>query len=1175
MMTASGTAGKRSVRLLTALVTILVSCLLAGSLSALTPQVASAATVSDNFNRANGGLGSNWTTATGTAAPAIVSNTLQVGTASKLNSAYWSASTFGNDQFAQANLPASSGTQFGPGIAVRLSSTKGYFLWYGNNSNTVSLWRMDTATSWTQLKQSSALTISPSTDVWKIQAVGSTISGYQNGKLVVQATDTKITSGSPGVWLYNSSNQITNWSGGDVSTGPTYSVGGTVSGLSGTVVLENNGGNDLSVSASGPFTFSSGLAAGAAYNVTVKTNPPGQTCSVANGTGTIGSANVTNVAVTCAAVPTYSVGGTVSGLSGTVVLQNNGGNNLSVSASGPFTFSTSLAAGAAYAVTVTTSPSGQTCSVANGTGTIGTSNVTNVAVTCSNNAAGTATDNFNRANGPLGPNWTNMTDGGLAISSQAVTGTNSANSGDIRTAETYTSDQYSQIEVTSTQLSGGQWIGPAVRAQNGGLSAYLGIYYWNFGNPDLMLFKRISGGWTQLGSTYASGALTAGTQLKITAVGSTISFLQNGVQVMTATDTSLTGGAPGIIAYQAPTADNWAGGSLNIPGTYSVGGNVSGLSGTVVLQNNSGDDLSVSTAGPFTFATDLANGAAYNVTVKTNPAGQTCAVTSGSGTISSANVTNVAVTCSAAATYSVGGTVSGLTGTVVLQDNGGNDLSVSANGAFTFTTQLTSGSVYNVTVKTGPTGQTCTVANGSGTMPAANVTNVAVTCTTSSAGSGSDNFNRADGPLGAGWADTSDGGLTISSQVVAGTNAAGTTGDVRTAESYSSNQYSQIEVTSTQLTGSQWIGTAVRTQNGGQSGYVGLYAWNGGSPELMLFKRNSSTNWTQLGSYSSGPLAAGTQLKLMVVGTTLSFLENGAEKLAVYDNSFSSGAPGIIIYGTATADNWAAGSAGFEVHYLSTDANGVESYDMISASNGDGPQVLRVLRPTNPAAGVAHNFLFVLPVEAGLGNSFGDGLATIQSANAQNQYNLTLIEPSFAIQSWYADNPNDANLQYETFLTSELAPWVKTNLATTGTEQNWLIGFSKSGIGGQDLVLKHPDVFTLAATWDFPADMSSYDQFSPSSSASYGTDANFQANYRLTQAFVDAHKAPFLGTNRMWIGNADGMYQGDMTDYNALLTSEGIAHSTEPPSAAMAHRWDSGWVPAALAALEQESLNVH
>ncbi len=150
---------------------------------------------------------------------------------------------------------------------------------------------------------------------------------------------------------------------------------------------------------------------------------------------------------------------------------------------------------------------------------------------------------------------------------------------------------------------------------------------------------------------------------------------------------------------------------------------------------------------------------------------------------------------------------------------------------------------------------------------------------------------------------------------------------------------------------------------------------------------------------------------------------------------------------------------------------------MISANDGYGPQVLRVLRPTNPAAGVAHNFLFALPVEPGLGTSYGDGMATLEAANAQNQYNLTIIEPSFAIDPWYADNPNDANLQYETFMTTELEPWVKANLATTGTEQNWLIGFSKSGIGGQDLLLKHPDLFTLAASWDFPADMSSYDQY--------------------------------------------------------------------------------------------------
>ena len=161
-------------------------------------------------------------------------------------------------------------------------------------------------------------------------------------------------------------------------------------------------------------------------------------------------------------------------------------------------------------------------------------------------------------------------------------------------------------------------------------------------------------------------------------------------------------------------------------------------------------------------------------------------------------------------------------------------------------------------------------------------------------------------------------------------------------------------------------------------------------------------------------------------------------------------------------------------------------------------------------------------------------------------------------------------MQYETFMTQELVPWIKQNLATTGHEQIWLIGFSKSGLGGQDLILKHPDLFTLAATWDFPADMSSYNSLSSDAAANYGTDANYQANYRLTQAFVDARKAPFLTSNRIWIGSY-ALYQ-DVSDYDTLLNSERILHTTETPQS-MSHRWDSGWVPIAMAALYQDSLN--
>ena len=69
----------------------------------------------------------------------------------------------------------------------------------------------------------------------------------------------------------------------------------------------------------------------------------------------------------------------------------------------------------------------------------------------------------------------------------------------------------------------------------------------------------------------------------------------------------------------------------------------------------------------------------------------------------------------------------------------------------------------------------------------------------------SDDFDRADGALGANWSDTSDGGLAISGDQVTGTNA-GAVGDSWAADSFSSNQYSEVKVSSTALSGDQWVG---------------------------------------------------------------------------------------------------------------------------------------------------------------------------------------------------------------------------------------------------------------------------------------------------------------------------------------------------------------------------------
>ena len=161
--------------------------------------------------------------------------------------------------------------------------------------------------------------------------------------------------------------------------------------------------------------------------------------------------------------------------------------------------------------------------------------------------------------------------------------------------------------------------------------------------------------------------------------------------------------------------------------SYTVGGSITGLTNAVVLQDNNGDDLTLAANGVFTFAATVQNNNTYNVTVLTQPTGQTCSVSTGAGTVSGGNVANVAVVCSTNS-YSVGGTISGLTGTVVLRDNSGDNLTVAANGVFTFATQVADSSPYSVTVLTQPAGQSCSVASGTGTIAAADVTNVAITC---------------------------------------------------------------------------------------------------------------------------------------------------------------------------------------------------------------------------------------------------------------------------------------------------------------------------------------------------------------------------------------------------------------------------------------------------------------
>jgi hypothetical protein len=512
----------------------------------------------------------------------------------------------------------------------------------------------------------------------------------------------------------------------------TYSIGGTVSGLIAgrSVTLLDKGASGLKVAANGTFTFATKLASGTTYDVTVSVPASGETCTVTSGTGTVVAANITSVAVAC--VPkTYTVGGTVSGLltGRSVTLLDNGSNALTVTANGKFTFTTALISGTAYAVTVGTQPSGETCTVTAGSGTVVAANVANVVVACK---ANTYTIGGTVSGLSTGDSVTLLDNGTNAL-------TVTANG-----AFTFTA-----------ALASGKAYKVTVSVQPTGETCTVTNSSGTVGSANVTNVAVACAG----AKTFTIGGTVSGL-----ISGRSVTLLDNGTNSLTVSangpftfTTALASGATYSVTVgtqpsgEACTVTNGSGtvGSANVTNVavactankYTIGGTVSGLSAStsVTLLDNGTNSLTVSANGAFTFTTALASGATYSVTVGTQPTGETCTVTNGSGTVGSANVTNVVVACSAAKTFTIGGTVSGLSAStsVTLLDNGTNALTVSANGAFTFTTPIASGATYDVTVGTEPTGETCTVTNGSGTVGSANVTNVAVVCSTGGGGGSS------------------------------------------------------------------------------------------------------------------------------------------------------------------------------------------------------------------------------------------------------------------------------------------------------------------------------------------------------------------------------------------------------------------------------------------------------
>ena len=166
-------------------------------------------------------------------------------------------------------------------------------------------------------------------------------------------------------------------------SGSSLYIGGAVVGLTRDgLVLTNNNGPDLVVPANATsFVFPDLVGNDADFNVRVKSSPTSAVCTASSNTGRTTTYDISTVVISCV-TNTYDLGGTVSGLKAEGLVLVNGPDRVAVPANATtFKFS-KVGDGSPYGVTVLTQPTNQTCTVTNGTATMGAAAVNNIQVNC-------------------------------------------------------------------------------------------------------------------------------------------------------------------------------------------------------------------------------------------------------------------------------------------------------------------------------------------------------------------------------------------------------------------------------------------------------------------------------------------------------------------------------------------------------------------------------------------------------------------------------------------------------------------------------------------------------------------------------------------------------------------------------------------------------------------------
>jgi hypothetical protein len=605
----------------------------------------------DNFNRANGSLGANWTDLLN---GLVITSNLCDGASGALNVGYWSANSVAAYQYSQI---VSAGTFIGQlfGPAVRCSETDNcYWLAVNSAANTATI-RLLSSGSGSAIGSAISIATVAAGQTFRLEVDGTTLRSYRNGTLLDTITDATHSSGQPGIVIQANGefDRADNWEGGDLNSGDIGSSAGVATagfvglGLnsegvpasdlvawfrSDSEVTESAGrvsawgdktanGNDIAQATAGnqPLLVADGefmagtipfiRLVGSRNDYLAQTGAgnggsPWTYAAVCRKTelGTFEWLWGANESYRCIGIhsnnrPVLFAGGvaghsnyTVPGTWGLLVGVFNGASSelfWNGVSSGTIDMGAGTTSGEGLMLGSDPGSGGSGCDydvaelfrwdralgsaelaaltayILETYGPLFTARYRADTHVLGHDATVAYSDDFNRANGAIGANWSALDSGAAAVAtivSNEAVGTGGGANWSYWSANSIGADQFSEVVIGTIGTNG---TAPIVRAVAGaGGDAY--YLYINQGARTARIWKVDAGSFSAVGSEISIPAVVAGQVFRLEVEGTTLRAYRNGTLIDTTTDSSHASGQPGFLfdSNTTPAVNAWAGGEL-------------------------------------------------------------------------------------------------------------------------------------------------------------------------------------------------------------------------------------------------------------------------------------------------------------------------------------------------------------------------------------------------------------------------------------------------------------------------------------------------------------------------------------------------------------------------------------------------------------------------------------